>query len=245
MPLWSASHSLFFPSFRLHHGHLHAFAALPLWEAARLVRGVGRRSNRRVSPHWLFSCYSRRTPESDGNAAGNCRNLVTKIHFSPGRARRGGFRRSANSARLYLPVQSRFSGDLGTAGIFGWYGFALEKEDSVEQGRSQTTRTRASIRPAFCGQLRRRNRRPLSLRRHATQCVPVAICGCRCSYRTRYLDTGPTLGKIPHARRRSGYLQLLPRSPAAYKGSKSFRDTDEKCGGLLTTVCAAGIRRTR
>src|SRR6266478_9647169 len=172
MPLWSASHSLFFPSFRLHHGHLHAFAALPLWEAARLVRGVGRRSNRRVSPHWLFSCYSRRTPESDGNAAGNCRNLVTKIHFPPWRSQRGGLRLGADSARLYLPVQPRFRRDIGAAGVFGWHGFALEEEDSMEQGRPHATRTRPSTLSAFCGQLRRRNRRPVSLRRHATQCVP-------------------------------------------------------------------------
>src|SRR5437660_11321600 len=103
MPLWSASHSLFFPSCRLHHGYLHAFAALPLWEAARLVRGVGRRSNRRIGACYLFSCYSRRALESDGGIPRDCRNLATEIHFPPWRAQRGGLRLGADSARLYLP----------------------------------------------------------------------------------------------------------------------------------------------
>src|SRR6202521_2175659 len=165
MPLRSASHSLFFPAFRPHLGYLYALAPLPLWQAARLVRSVGLRSNRRARSCYLFSCYSRRTLESEGDAPGNCRNLVTKIHFPPWRSQRGGLRLGADSARLYLPVQPRFSRNIGAAGLFGWHGFALRKEDSVEQGRSHTTRTRASIRSAFCGQLRRCNRRTLSLRR--------------------------------------------------------------------------------
>jgi len=243
MPLRSASHSLFFPAFRPHLGSLHALAALPLWEAAGLVRSVGLRSDRRARSCYLFSCYSRRALESDGDAPGNCRNLATKIHFPPRRSQRGGFRLGADSARLYLPVQPRFSGDIGAAGVFGWHGFALRKEDSVEQGRSHATRTLASIRSTFCGQLRGRNRRTLSLWRHAAQCVPGALCDRRCSHRTRY-HTRPTLGKIPRDHNRTGALQLLSRSRAAYKGSKSFRGTDEKRGGLSSTVCAPGIRAT-
>src|SRR5260370_26587578 len=245
MPLRSASHSLFFPAFRPHLGYLHAFAPLPLWEAARLRRSVGLRSNRRARSCYLFSCYSRRTLESDGGAPGNCRNLATKIHFPPWRSQRGGLRLRADSARLYLPVQPRFRGDIGAAGVFGWHGFALRKEDSIEQGGSHATRTLASIRSAFCGQLRGCNRRTLSLRRHAAQCVPGALCHRRRSHRARCLDTRPTLGKIPRDHNRTGALQLLSRSRAAYKGSKSFRGTDGKRGGLLTTICAPGIRATR
>ncbi len=245
MPLRGASHSLFFAAFRLHHWHLHALAALPLLEAAGLVRGVGLRSNRRVGPDWLFSCYSCRAPEKDGNAAGDRRNMAANIHLPPGRTQRGDFCRGADSARLYLPLQSRFGGDIGAAGVLGWHGFALGREDSMEQGASHATRTRGSIRSAFCRQLRRRNRRPLSLWRHAAQRVPGAVCGWRRSSRTRCLDTRPTLGKIARARHRNGSLQLLSRSPAAYKGSKSFRCTDEKRGGLPATICAAGIRPTR
>src|SRR5467141_2275935 len=68
-----------FPSLLLHHGHLHALAALSVWEAARLVRGVGQRSNRRIGHCYLFSSYSRRALESDGDVPGDCRNLAAKI----------------------------------------------------------------------------------------------------------------------------------------------------------------------
>src|ERR1700686_4559445 len=144
MPLRCASHSLFFPAFRPHHGYLHALAPLPLWEAARLVRGVGLRSNRRARSCYLFSYYPRRTLESNGDAPGDCRNLATKIYFPPWRSQCGGLRFGADSACLHLPVQSRFSGDIGAPGVFGWHGLALANEDSMEQGGFQATRTRAS-----------------------------------------------------------------------------------------------------
>src|ERR1700732_2358091 len=145
MPLRSASHSLFFPAFRRHLGYLHALAPLPLWEAARLVRSVGLRSNRRARSCYLFSCYSSRTLESDGDAPGNCRDLATKIHFPPRRSERGGVRLGADCARLYLPVQPRFRRDIGAAGVFGGHGFALEKKEPLEKGPAPAPKNRASF----------------------------------------------------------------------------------------------------